>query len=331
MWIKKNLTTIFTDRKIKNLFNSQFVKLMFIKTKDFVNKGFLNLFAVEKAVRNTNNLKTKFFSRTYPPIHIANNNKKVFKNLFVINNYRYLLIIFLFFFKFETMQAQLPFLEYQKNFERVKTAFNTHQTRLQSELVKANFGFPLKDLLFIAYKEESILELWIKDGSKYRLFKSYKICVKSGELGPKYKQGDKQVPEGFYFITIFNPESSFHLSLGLDYPNLADRARSSHKNLGGDIYIHGDCISIGCLPMTDKIIEEIYVLSAWAKSNGQEKIPVHIYPFRFNKNLEQKYFAAYPQHILFWKSLKKHYKYFQKRNKIGKFSIDFNGNYLFRK
>ncbi len=109
------------------------------------------------------------------------------------------------------------------------------------------------DILLRAYKQESELELWAKNkkDKQYTLLKTYKICASSGTLGPKRKQGDIQVPEGFYVIDRFNPVSNFYLSLGVSYPNASDKILGVKGALGGDIFIHGNCVTIGCLPISD--------------------------------------------------------------------------------
>lgn len=138
------------------------------------------------------------------------------------------------------------------------------------------------DYVFIrVFKYEKELEVWTRDSvqTEYTLYKKYPICRLSGDLGPKRKEGDLQVPEGFYYINDFNPNSKYKKSLGINYPNESDKMLSSHKNLGGNIYIHGDCVSVGCVAMGDKIIEELYTL---CKKSSNE-IPVHIFPIRFNE------------------------------------------------
>ncbi len=129
--------------------------------------------------------------------------------------------------------AQNTFKANQLKFERVKNAYDEKWATLQKDLQKA--GIVGKFELFIAaYKAEGKLELWLKTDqqSKYRLFKTYDFCAHSGTLGPKIMEGDLQTPEGFYKINVFNPESTYHLSLGVDYPNMVDLARTGpSKNL----------------------------------------------------------------------------------------------------
>ena len=106
--------------------------------------------------------------------------------------------------------------------------------------------------------------------------------------GAKRIQGDYQVPEGFYYINEFNPHSNYHLALGLNYPNASDKILSDSLRPGNGIYIHGSCVSVGCIPVTDQDIEEIYIIASAAKASGEDFIPVHIFPFRYNqkKSLE---------------------------------------------
>jgi hypothetical protein len=102
-------------------------------------------------------------------------------------------------------------------------------------------------------------------------------------------EGDYQVPEGFYFIREFNPNSNYYLSLGINYPNASDKILSDSLKPGSDIYIHGSCVTVGCIPITDQQIDELYILAAHAKDLGQDFIPVHIFPIRFNVERSVKF------------------------------------------
>ena len=112
-----------------------------------------------------------------------------------------------------------------------------------------------------------------------------------------------------YYIDRFNPNSTYHLSLGISYPNSADKIRSKGLNPGGDIFIHGKCVTIGCLPMTDEIIERIYLLAIYSKDSGQKQIPVSIFPFKMTEeNLRLAENTGLGKvWISFWKDLAKHY------------------------
>jgi len=167
----------------------------------------------------------------------------------------------------------------------------------------------LGDPVFIRiFKEEALLEVWIENKGTYGHLKTYRICAYSGELGPKEKTGDQQAPEGFYQVTktLLNPNSKFHLSFNLGYPNAYDRA---HERTGSFLMVHGNCVSLGCYAMTDAKIEEIYALVENALDKGQKDVPVHAYPFK----MTEENMALYEGNDWydFWVNLKEGYDYFE--------------------
>ena len=164
-----------------------------------------------------------------------------------------------------------------------------------------------KDLFFGApvfiriFKESLELEVWMRRDDVFIFFKSYMICDLSGNLGPKQQEGDRQGPEGFYAIGIeqMNPFSRFHLSMDIGYPNLFDQQLNRS---GNRLMIHGGCLSNGCFAMADFRIDEIYTLVDAALADGQQAVPVHIFPFRFSEEN-----IAHHQHsswFSFWMNLK---------------------------
>ncbi|MBU3745227.1 MAG: hypothetical protein FGM61_11910, partial [Sediminibacterium sp.] len=164
---------------------------------------------------------------------------------------------------------------------------------LKREFAEKKLSWPAKQVYIRSFKYDSQLEVWIKEIAKdtFSLFKTYKVCALSGALGPKRMEGDFQVPEGFYYINEFNPKSAFHLSLGLNYPNAADSFFSDPAKPGGDIYIHGGCVTTGCIPIKDVQVEELYVLATSVKEQGQDFIPVHIFPIQYNNKKSLEFFA----------------------------------------
>ncbi len=176
------------------------------------------------------------------------------------------------------------FISYQKSFARPDESFRRKEDTLQKQFEARNLQWPVKYMYIRSFKYDSQLEVWVKNElqESFKLFKTYKVCALAGTLGPKRLEGDYQVPEGFYYINEFNPHSQYYLSLGLNYPNVSDRILSDSLRPGGAIYIHGSCVTVGCIPITDKQIDELYILAAHAKSQGQDYIPVHIFPIRFN-------------------------------------------------
>jgi murein L,D-transpeptidase YafK len=147
--------------------------------------------------------------------------------------------------------------------------------------------------------------------------KKYSICATSGILGPKRRFGDVQVPEGFYEVDWFNPQSNFYLSLHVSYPNAADRILGSKQNLGGDIFLHGNCVTIGCIPVTDDGIKDIYWLAVLARDSGQAHIPIEIFPARLTAaGLDQLASTHRNQSDLvgLWMNLKEGFDFFAKHH-----------------
>jgi len=173
------------------------------------------------------------------------------------------------------------------------------------ELLSAKIGDPV----FIRiYKEESLLEVWIRSAEGYQHLKDYFICAYSGYLGPKLQEGDRQAPEGFYRVQThqLNPNSKFHLSFNLGFPNAYDRA---HERTGSYLMVHGNCVSDGCYAMTDEKIEEIYALVEGALKKGQRYVQVHAFPFRMTDANMALYGNS--EWNDFWMNLKEGYEYFE--------------------
>src|SRR6187402_328593 len=190
--------------------------------------------------------------------------------------------------------AAPAFIDIQKTFPIPSEALKRKQDTLQKQFAAKGLQWPAKYMYIRSFKYDSQLEVWVKNTLKepFKLFKTYKVCALAGTLGPKRLEGDYQVPEGFYYINEFNPKSNYHLSLGLNYPNASDKILSDAYKPGGGIYIHGSCVTVGCIPVTDAQIEDIYILEAYAKDQGQDFIPVHIYPIRFNNKKSINYLAS---------------------------------------
>lgn len=234
-----------------------------------------------------------------------------------------------------SISAQPDFLTKQKRYKRVRTAYNDKEQFVLNKLKENGIEVSELNILILVFKDESEMEIFAKNNteSTYRKLATYSICSKSGQLGPKREQGDYQVPEGFYFIDRFNPASSFYLSLGLNYPNLSDKRKSKAPNLGGDIFIHGSCVTIGCLPMTDDKIKEIYLYAINAKNNGQKTIPVYIFPFRMTEQNFDKFKKQYRNKIElteFWTAIKQGYDKFNKEKRELNVSVNETGDYVIR-
>lgn len=211
--------------------------------------------------------------------------------------------------------------------ERAAKAAANVRPALERDLAAADLHFG--DPVFIrAFKNERELELFVRNRAteKFDLFRTYKIAGMSGNAGPKLAEGDGQVPEGFYFVPphAMNPNSQYHLSFNIGYPNDYDRA---HQRTGSFIMIHGDRISIGCLAMTDEKIEEIYTLCSAAHGGGQAYFRVHIFPFRMTPECIEA--RAQPVWNDFWLNLKEGYDLFEKNRVPPEVSVA-DGRYQFK-
>lgn len=187
------------------------------------------------------------------------------------------------------------------------------------------------------FKYEEQLEIWEQqlEGGTFEKKKTISICAASGKLGPKRKQGDRQVPEGFYRITHFNPNSKYHLSLRLNYPNQSDKVRTTNSaDPGGDIMIHGGCASIGCVAIGNDNIEYLYDLLKKQKANGQQTLPVHIFPCKMNALRYDvlKYLKRKDKKLVnFWEELEDGFNYFETNRKVPNMLISPEGDYQFEK
>lgn len=226
------------------------------------------------------------------------------------------------------------FKQEQQNYSRVRQArINTKSSR-DSILAAADLNGSSYQIFMRALKYERILQLWAahSDSNTFKHLKDYRFTSFCGELGPKRYQGDRQIPEGIYYIDRFNPSSHYHLSMGINYPNKSDRVRKTKPDPGGDIFIHGNRVTIGCIPIGDSLIEELYVFAVDAKSNGQNRIPVHIFPCRMDDSLKinmlKPYYDRDPSPKSFWEELRPLYNYFEKNHRFPKISISADGRYV---
>jgi murein L,D-transpeptidase YafK len=158
------------------------------------------------------------------------------------------------------------------------------------------------------FKLKSELEIWMEKDGRYQLFATYPICLWSGRLGPKLAEGDRQAPEGFYSVTKdeLNPNSRWHRSFSLGFPNAYDRALG---RTGSFIMVHGGCQSVGCFAMTNNVVDEIWKLVTAALDKGQPAFNVQVFPFRMTEqNLAARKGNKW---IGFWTDLKKGYDAFE--------------------
>lgn len=226
------------------------------------------------------------------------------------------------------------FIDYQKTFPRPNEALERKEDTLQKQFEAKKLQWPAKYLYIRSFKYDSQLEVWVKNDIKdqFQLFKTYKVCALAGSLGPKRMQGDYQVPEGFYYINEFNPRSNYYLSLGINYPNASDKILSDSLKPGSEIYIHGSCVTVGCIPIRDEQIDELYILAAHAKDRGQDFIPVHIFPIRYNVEKSIKYLESLTKDDgelkKFTDRLEDAFDYFEKYKQLPVVMIGEKGEYI---
>jgi murein L,D-transpeptidase YafK len=257
----------------------------------------------------------------YPKINsltIAFGDFYVYSVIFVLlisEDFMRLYTIFLpLFFLFAGMTAG-TFKEKEMNFTRVREAYANKGKIVDKTLAGHSISNDSLRIYLRAFKTEKIIELWAKNSSDtvFKLVKEFPICEMSGSVGPKRRSHDLQVPEGFYTITDLNPFSKYYLSIKVSYPNASDSIRGVRGHLGSNIFIHGSCMSSGCLAITNERIKELYVYCTEAYNSGQEVISLAIFPAKLNDASFAGLISRYSKDkdkISLWTDLKKSYDLF---------------------
>ena len=237
---------------------------------------------------------------------------------------RILAVFALLFFIVSTITGVPVFEEFRERARRVvernlpvETTAAVARRKLDGRLTAANLSLGSETFVRI-FKQEAVLEVWMKGAEGFRRLHTYPICKHSGFLGPKLKEGDKQAPEGFYAVTAkqLNPGSRHYRAFNLGFPNEYDRA---HGRTGSALMVHGGCSSVGCYAMTDLGVAEIYRVVEKALARGQKKVPVHVFPFRMN--VENMSNAPVGLWNPFWEQLKVGYDYFEQRREVPKIGV----------
>ncbi|WP_375638930.1 L,D-transpeptidase family protein [Bartonella sp. MF74HXZ] len=169
---------------------------------------------------------------------------------------------------------------------------------------------PYAPIVMRFFKEENLAEVWKQSRSgPFILVARYGICKWSGKLGPKYKEGDFQTPEGFYTISAnqMNPYSKYYLSFNIGFPNLYDQ---ENGRTGSNLMVHGSCFSAGCYSMSDKNMAQIYAFARDAFKGGQREFQLQAFPFRMTEDNMLRH--SNDPHYQFWVMLKKGYDFFEK-------------------
>jgi len=220
--------------------------------------------------------------------------------------------------------------------DRVAQARLEHSRSIEDKYHAVAVDYP-GEVFLRWFKREAVVELWARSGPlrRFRLVASYPILSSSGLPGPKRKEGDRQVPEGFYEIDRYNPKSSYHLSLGLNYPNAADLVHADPVEPGSDIFIHGGDQSVGCAPIGDDAVEELYLAAVDAHTAGQSRIAVHVFPARMTGPEWESFAAAEtknrPGLADFWEQqLRPVYDSFERNRVVPVVEVTPEGRYVVR-
>ncbi|MBW8330789.1 MAG: L,D-transpeptidase family protein [Prolixibacteraceae bacterium] len=230
---------------------------------------------------------------------------------------KYLIILFfLFFLKPET--TPVSFREKQLNYTRVREAYHSKEKIVIKTLADHGISRDSLQIYLRAFKTEKKVEVWAKNtcDSAFALVREFPICEISGEIGPKRRSQDLQVPEGFYRINELNPYSKYYLSMKINYPNASDSIRGVKGRLGNLIYIHGGCESSGCISIADDKIKELFVYCIEAYNAGQKEINIAIYPARLDDKTYARLTTGYSKNkdkISLWADLKKSYDLFNQK------------------
>jgi murein L,D-transpeptidase YafK len=224
------------------------------------------------------------------------------------------------------------FKKQQLQYPNVRTAYKEKWNLVKSKLAKAGIDSSHFEIFIRIFKKEAKLEVWgrSKANSHFKLVDSYAICSSSGDLGPKRVEGDLQVPEGFYQVKLFQPNSEFFLALGVSYPNQSDLIKGNKTSPGGDIMIHGNCVTIGCMPLTDDIIKEVYIMATEARNDGQMSIPIHIFPTRMTPEGIAWLKANYKDEdkLSFWENIEPGFTYFENKKILPIVTTNKKGDYI---
>jgi len=197
-----------------------------------------------------------------------------------------ILFLVLYLFKNQIIDLFFSFKEKQTIESVVEKYISKVKASLKKDFKKNNLSLDDFEMGILAFKKEQLLEIYVRknETENWKLLKKYNFTAFSGEIGPKLNNGDNQIPEGIYQMEYLNPNSRFHLSIKVSYPNSFDLEKAKldkRTDLGGDIMIHGKSATIGCIPVGDKNIEEIFILATKAKNKN---FPIIIAPHDFRTN-----------------------------------------------
>ena len=194
------------------------------------------------------------------------------------------------------------------NLPQIGKATQELPKKLQDKMAAKNME-KYSPILVRVFKEESVVEIWKQTRTgKYDLISTYNICKWSGKLGPKYMEGDRQAPEGFYTIrpSQMNPNSNYYLAFNIGFPNAYDQVNG---RTGQHLMVHGACSSSGCYSMSDENIAQIYAFGRDSFKGGQREFQLEAFPFRMTAENMARY--RNDPNYKFWTMLKEGYDIFE--------------------
>ena len=230
--------------------------------------------------------------------------------------------LFILFFALLFISSGIPapsFREGQMNYTRIREAYTEKEKTVVKTLAEHSISRDSLRIYLRAFKAEKIVELWAKNtcDTSFVRIKNFPICEISGNIGPKRRYRDLQVPEGFYHITQLNPYSKYYLSMQINYPNASDSIRGYKGQLGNLIFVHGECVSSGCIAITNDKIKELFVYCIEAYNSGQKEIEMTIFPTQLTDANYTRLTTAYSKnkdYTSLWADLKKSYDGFNQTN-----------------
>lgn len=229
------------------------------------------------------------------------------------------------------LMAQPSFLKQQLKYPKVATSYKEKWTTISKNIKALGVDSANYKVLLRVFKQERVVEVWLKSkaADKYVHYGNFDICRASGNVGPKRTEGDLQVPEGYYTVNFFNAFSDYYLGMQINYPNESDKILG-RKPYGGQIMIHGNCVTIGCIPITDEKIKELYLICLFSKGANNE-VQVASYPFKLNESNMESAQKSFTKDLTgFWTNLKEGYDLFEKNKKMPFVGVAKNGLYTFK-
>jgi hypothetical protein len=215
----------------------------------------------------------------------------------------------------------------QSGKERERGATERRSSVVKKLFADAGVTFPAAEIYFRAFKAEARLEVWANAGTgdPMKPIATYGICKMSGDIGPKRQEGDSQVPEGFYELSFLKNDSAYHLAMRVSYPNAFDRKEATGSP-GGAIMVHGNCVSIGCVAMSDERIEELWTMVR-PIYDKKHKVALHVFPSRDIDALVKN--EHYVKHRELWRILARAMHGFDADHLQPKIGFDDHHNYVF--